>query len=174
MTRLAIIVAAADNGVIGKGNALPWHLPEDLRHFKRVTMGKPILMGRKTYESIGRPLPGRTNIVITRNPQWHVPGVEVACSLESALELAYQTAVNDGVDEVAVVGGEEIYRAALPLADRLYLTEVHARIEGDARLPAMDWSQWTEVSRERHAASGANPYEYSFVEYRRSAMAPDA
>ncbi len=168
MTRLALIVAAAENGVIGRNNALPWRLPEDLRYFKRVTMGKPIIMGRKTFESIGKPLPGRTNIVITRNPAFHAEGVNVVSSLEAALELAQHIALIDGAQEVVVIGGAEIYQAALPQADRLYLTEVHASVEGDAVLPAIDWSQWREVSRERHAAQPPNDYDYSFVCYERA------
>lgn len=166
---LAIIVAASENGVIGRNNALPWHLPGDLQYFKRVTMGKPILMGRKTFESIGRPLPGRTNVVITRNPDFSAEGIRVVESLAAALRLAEDIALVDGVEELVVIGGAEIYREALPLAQRLYLTEVHASIEGDAWLPEIDWADWREVQRERHAAEGNNPYDYSFVVYERRA-----
>jgi len=169
MIRLALIVAAAENGVIGRNNALPWYLPEDLRYFKRVTMGKPIIMGRKTFASIGKPLPGRTNIVITRNPSFLAEGVKVVSSLAAALELAQQLAVVDDAEEAVVIGGAEIYQAALPFADRLYFTEVHASVEGDAVLPAIEWAQWREVSRERHAAQAPNPYDYSFVCYERTA-----
>ena len=164
---MAVIVAAAENGVIGRNNALPWHLSEDLRYFKRVTMGKPIVMGRKTFESIGRPLPGRTNIVITRNTSFHAEGIQVVGSLAEALALAEDIALIDGARELVVIGGAEIYREAIPGADRLYLTEVHAQVEGDAYLPEIDWRQWREVSRERHGASGPNPYDYSFVVYHR-------
>jgi dihydrofolate reductase len=164
---LAIIVAVAENGVIGRHNALPWRLPEDLRYFKRVTMGKPIVMGRKTFESIGRPLPGRTNIVITRNPGFAAEGVEVVSSLQQALELAGDIARIDGSRELVVIGGAEIYAAALPQAHRLYITEVHASVEGDAFLPELDWSSWREVSRARHAAVEPNPFAYSFVVYER-------
>lgn len=167
MIDLAVIVAAAENGVIGRNNALPWHLPEDLRYFKRVTLGKPIVMGRKTFESIGRPLPGRTNIVITRQPEYSAKGVKVVSSLDEALELAADVALIDGVSELMVIGGAEIYRAALPRARRLYLTEVHAEVEGDARMPGLDWSDWREVSRESWPASEANPYPYSFVVFER-------
>lgn len=167
MVGLSVIVAAARNGVIGRNNALPWHLPEDLRYFKRVTMGKPIVMGRKTWESIGRPLPGRTNIVITRRPDYAAEGARVVGSLEEALSLAEDIALIDGTDELLVIGGAEIYRAALPLASRLYLTEVHADVPGDAYLPEVDWAQWREVSRESFAASETNPYDYSFVVYER-------
>lgn len=169
MTALAIIVAAAENGVIGRENAMPWHLPDDLRHFKRVTMGKPIVMGRKTFASIGRPLPGRTNIVITRNPEFQADGVVVVSSLEEGLRVAELNARRDGADEVVVIGGAQIYAAALPLADRIYMTEIHASVEGDAVLPPIDWTQWREVSRERHAAQPPQRYAFSFVCYQRSA-----
>jgi dihydrofolate reductase len=165
---LALIVAAAENGVIGRNNALPWHLPEDLRYFKRLTMGKPIIMGRKTFASIGKPLPGRTNIVITRNPVFRAEGVEVVSSLAAALELAQHIALVDGAEEAVVIGGAEIYRAALPQAERLYLTEVHAVVEGDAVLPEIDWNKWLEVSREHHAAQAPDQYDYSFVCYARA------
>lgn len=168
MVALAVIVAAAENGVIGRNNGLPWHLPEDLRYFKRVTMGKPIVMGRKTYESIGRPLPGRTNIVITRQADYAAEGVRVVGSLDDALVLASDIALIDGSTELMVIGGAEIYRSAIPKAERLYLTQVHAQIAGDAYLPDVDWSAWREVSRERWPASEANPHDYSFVVFERS------
>ena len=168
MVRLAVIVAAAENGVIGRNNTLPWHLPEDLRYFKRVTMGKPIVMGRKTFESIGRPLPGRTNIVITRNRAYLAAGIKVVSSLDEALSLAGDIALIDGVEELVVIGGAEIYRTAIPRADRLYITEVHAEVEGDALLPDIDWENWLEVGRERHAAGDTNPHDYSFVTYNRA------
>lgn len=167
MVALAVIVAAAENGVIGRNNALPWHLPEDLRYFKRVTLGKPVVMGRKTYESIGRPLPGRTNIVITRNKSWQAEGVRVVSSLGEALQLGADIALIDGIEELMVIGGAEIYAAALPLAQRLYLTQVHGAVEGDAHLPAVDWSQWQTVSSERHVASEGNPFDYSFIVFER-------
>ena len=169
MIRLAVIVAAAENGVIGRNNGLPWHLPQDLRYFKRVTMGKPIVMGRKTFESIGRPLPGRANIVITRNPDFTAEGVRVVASLDEALRLAGDIALIDGAQELVVIGGAEIYKASIPRADRLYITEVHATVQGDAFLPDIDWVHWREVGREHHAASDANPYDYSFVVYERAA-----
>jgi len=162
---LALIVACAENGVIGRNNALPWHLSEDLRYFKRVTMGKPIVMGRKTYESIGRPLPGRTNIVISRNPDFSAEGVKSVTSLADALRLAEQVALIDGARELMVIGGAQIYAEALPKADRLYFTQVHADVEGDAHLPQIDWTQWQEVQRQRYPAEGPNPYDYSFVVY---------
>jgi dihydrofolate reductase len=167
MTRLAVIVAAAENDVIGRENELPWHLPEDLRYFRRITMGKPIVMGRKTYESIGRALPGRTNIVITRNPDFREEGVEVVASLDEALALARDSVLDAAVGELVVIGGSEIYSMAMPRASRLYLTRVHARVEGDARLPEIDWRLWREISRERHEAVSADSYAYSFIVYDR-------
>lgn len=169
MIRLAIIVAAAENGVIGRANTLPWKLSGDMRHFKSVTMGKPVVMGRKTFESIGRPLPERTNIVITRNPRFQAQGVVVVSSLAEALEHAAHTAAIDGAGEAVIIGGAQIYREALPRADILYVTEVHAAVTGDAVMPPIDWSQWREVSRERHAADSLNVYDYSFVRYERAA-----
>lgn len=161
------MVAAAENGVIGRDNSLPWHLPEDLRYFKRVTMGKPIVMGRKTFDSIGRPLPGRTNIVISRSEGYSAAGVTPAASLEEALLLAQQVAGADGACEVVIIGGAQIYALAIPRADRLYITRVHASVDGDVMLPPINWSQWREVSRERYAASNGNPYGYSFLVYDR-------
>lgn len=162
------MVAAARNGVIGRNNALPWHLPEDLRYFRRVTMGKPVVMGRKTFESIGKPLPGRTNIVITRNRAYSAEGIKVVRGLNEALNLAADIALIDGVEELVVIGGAEIYRTAIPRADRLYMTEVHAQVEGDAVLPKIDWTNWLEVGRERYAADDSNPLDYSFVVYDRA------
>ena len=167
MVRIAVIVAAAENGVIGSANGLPWHLPEDLRYFRRMTMGKPIVMGRRTFESIGRPLPGRTNIVISRNPAYAAAGVKVVESLDQALCLARERAREEEVPEVVVIGGAQIYRQALPCADRVYLTEVHASVAGDVLLPTVDWHEWREVSRESHRAGEENPYDYSFVVYER-------
>ena len=169
MPRISVIVAVADNGVIGRNNTLPWHLPEDLRYFKRVTMGKPIVMGRKTFESIGRSLPGRTNIVISRDPGFAAPGIEVVASLEAALQLAASAAGAEESAEVVVIGGAEIYRLAIPRADRLYVTEVHAVPEGDAVLPAVAWDEWAEIWREDHNSSVGNTCDYSFVVYDRPA-----
>lgn len=161
--RLAMIAAQSRNRVIGINNKLPWYLPEDLKYFKRVTLGKPIVMGRKTFESIGRPLPGRTNIVITRNLDWEHPGVRVVHDLKEGLELAESLALIDGVDEAVVIGGAEIYALCLPQAERLYLTQVHAEVDGDAFFPALESAEWHEVAREDFAADGPNPYDYSFV-----------
>lgn len=160
-----MIVAAAQNRVIGRENALPWYLPNDLKYFKQTTLGKPIIMGRKTYESIGKPLPGRTNIVITRQEDYQPEGVKVVHSVEEARDLAENVCLIDGQTEAMIMGGAEIYTLALPHADRLYLTEVHADVEGDAYFPEYDKSEWQEVSRENFSAEGANPYDYSFVVY---------
>ncbi|WP_348655055.1 dihydrofolate reductase [uncultured Thalassolituus sp.] len=163
--KLSMIVAVAENGVIGRNNALPWYLPNDLKYFKQTTMGKPVIMGRKTYESIGKPLPGRTNIVITRQADYQPEGVKVVNSVEAARELAESVCLIDGQEEAMIMGGAEIYTLALPHTDRLYLTEVHADVEGDAFFPEYDKSLWQEVAREDFAAEGPNPYNYSFVVY---------
>ena len=163
--KLALIAAMAQNRVVGIDNKLPWHLPEDLKYFKRITTGKAVIMGRKTYESIGRPLPNRTNIVITRSTEFSAPGIEVVNSLDAAIELAENVSLINAVDEVMVIGGAQIYEAALPQADRLYLTHVHANVEGDAYFPDVDMSQWKELGREDYDASETNPYNYSFVVY---------
>lgn len=161
--RLAVIVAMAQNRVIGINNKLPWHLSEDLKYFKRVTMGKPIIMGRKTFESIGRPLPGRTNIVVTRNPEFEAADIKLANSLQEAIALAESVAFIDGMEEALVIGGEELYRQALPEADRLYLTQVHAEVQGDAHFPEFDRERWQEIAREDFSAVEPNPYDYSFL-----------
>jgi dihydrofolate reductase len=163
MTILSLIVATANNNVIGKENAMPWHLPADLAYFKQVTLGKPVIMGRKTYESIGRPLPGRRNIVITRDKYYQASGVDIVNSIEEALAL-----VND-VDEVMVIGGGTIYQHCLPKADRLYVTHIHADITGDTHFPEYDIKHdWQKVSCERYAADDKNAYELSFCVYQRN------
>lgn len=161
--RKSMIVAMAQNRVIGRNNKLPWYLPNDLKYFKQVTMGLPIVMGRKTYESIGRPLPGRTNIVVTRNTNWSADGVKSVNSLECAFELAESIAEIDGRDEVMIIGGDQIYQSALPLVDRIYLTEVHADVAGDAYFPAFERDEWAVVGCEDFVAEDPNPYDYSFV-----------
>lgn len=161
--KLAIIVAQDKNRAIGIENKLPWHLPEDLRYFKRVTMGKPIIMGRNTFESIGRPLPGRVNIVVSRQEGYSPEGVKVVNSLEAATELAESICLIDGADEAMIIGGAQIYSQAIGSADRLYLTEVDAEINGDAWFPEFDRSAWNEIGREDFLAEGPNPYNYSFI-----------
>jgi len=162
----SLIVAAAENGVIGLQGQLPWRLPADLQHFKALTLGHPIVMGRRTFESIGRALPGRTNIVVTGQPTWPAPaGVLLAHSLPEALALAAQ---QPGGEEVCVIGGGEIYRQALPAVDVVYLTEVHTTVpDGDAFFPSLAPSQWREETRERHAADEHHAVAYSFVTLRR-------
>jgi len=159
----SMIVAMAENRVIGINNNLPWYLPNDLKYFKQVTMGKPILMGRKTYESIGKPLPGRTNIVLTRNKNWSAEGVRTVNSLEEAYELAESIVEIDGRDEMMVIGGDQIYQSALASSDRIYLTKVHAEVKGDAWFPELDWSQWKEIGRDDFKAEEPNIYDYSFI-----------
>ncbi|MCS6764162.1 MAG: dihydrofolate reductase [Candidatus Protistobacter heckmanni] len=161
MARISIIVARASNGVIGHEGKMPWHLPEDLAHFKRTTMGAPIIMGRKTWESIGRPLPGRRNLVITRNAGYDVPGAELQPSLRAALERCKE------VEEIFVIGGGQIYAEALLLADRLVLTEIGKPLEGDTRFPDFDKSLWREASREMRRAPPPLDCDYAFVDYRR-------
>lgn len=159
---LVSIIAAMDrNRLIGNNNQLPWHLPADLVHFKRVTMGKPIIMGRKTYESIGRPLPGRTNIVLTRSSDFSAEGVLTANTLEQALSHV------SAEDEVMIIGGSTIYELTLPEADRLYLTYVEDSFEGDAWFPDFDLEQWSIVASEEHSADEKNSSAYRFVTYAR-------
>ncbi len=158
---LSLVVARAANGVIGRDGGLPWHLPADLRHFKRLTVGKPIVMGRRTFESIGRPLPGRHNIVLTRDPNWAADGVTVVPNLAEAIAAA---GLQQGVrpEEIMIIGGSAVYAEALPSARRVYLTEVHAEPDGDTRLAEFDPQVWHERAREDHAAEGAAP-AFSFV-----------
>ena len=164
---VAMIAAMDRNGVIGVDNQLPWYLPEDLRFFKRMTQAKPLVMGRKTYQSIGRALPGRLNIVVTRDPAFHAEGVRVCHDLPAALRLADQQATIDGVEEIMVMGGAQIYAQALPFASRLYLTEVDVEVAGDARFPALDQAEWEEVQRVPGEPAEGQP-AYQFVQYHRS------
>ena len=151
----------ASNRVIGINNSLPWHLPEDLKYFKRTTMGHTIIMGRKTWESIGRPLPGRTSIVISTNPDYQAEGAKVVNSLEEACRVAESISLIDGTDEAFVIGGAGLYAAALPKADRFHLTRVHAEVNGDTSLPEFEESEWDEVWREDYSRNESNPYDYS-------------
>jgi len=160
---ISAIAAMAENRIIGKNNQLPWHLPADLKHFKAVTTGHPILMGRKTYDSIGRPLPNRTNIILTRNPSVDIPGCKVVTSIQEAIQLAS----NENVQELFIIGGAEVYRQLLPQIQRLYLTIVHQNFDGDAFFPELDAKEWREVSRERHEPDEKNAYAYSFVRLER-------
>jgi dihydrofolate reductase len=158
--KLTAVVAASDNDVIGRDNALPWHLPADLAYFKRVTMGKPMLMGRKTFESIGRPLPGRRNLVLSRRG-FSAPGVETVATVEEACERVA------GAPELMVIGGAEVFRLAMPRLDFLHLTRVHTRVEGDVFLPPLVAGEWREVRREEHPADDRNAIAMSFIEMQR-------
>lgn len=154
---LSIVVAVAQNGVIGHGNALPWHLPDDLRRFKALTLGKPIVMGRKTHDSIGRALPGRTNIVVSRQADLSVPGCLVVSSIDAALAAA------GDVPEVVLIGGAELYRAALPAVDTIHLTRVHATVPGDVFFPVLDPAQWCETVVGMHPADERHAYAFSYL-----------
>jgi len=155
------VVAAARNGVIGRDGGLPWRLPADLQHFKRLTLGHPVLMGRRTWESLGRPLPGRTNLVLTRAEGYVAPGATVVHSLDEALAVAGPVPV------LMVIGGAELYRQCLPRAAVLHLTEVHADVEGDTRFPAWDRAAFRETWREEHAPDDRHAHAYAFVRYER-------
>lgn len=162
---IALIAALAQNRVIGRGNDLPWRLPADLRRFRSLTLGKPVIMGRHTFESLGRPLPERDNIVITRNPDYAAPGCQVTHGLDQALAAA------GGAQEAMIIGGANVYAQALPLVDRMYLTVVHAWVLGDARFPAYPEAEWRLVESSRRAADATNPYACSFLCLERAAPA---
>lgn len=164
---IALVVAVADgNNVIGRAGELPWgRLPVDLRHFKETTLGHPVVMGRKTYDSIGRALPGRPNLVVTRQAGWAAAGTEAAPTLAEALARARELAGPEGL--VCIIGGGEIYREALPAADVVYLTEVHGQFAGDTFFPPLAPAEWREETRERHPANDQNPHACSFVTLRR-------
>jgi len=159
--RICVIAALAANGTIGKDNALPWRLPADLKHFKELTLGHPVVMGRKTYESIGKPLPGRRNLVISRNRGYSAPGCEVVHSLDTAIAACL------GTQTLFVIGGAELYREALPRAHRLELTEIHAEFDGDAVFPEYRKDEWREVRREIHDKETGIPFRYDFARYER-------
>ena len=161
MTRLTLVVAIDAQRGIGINNQLPWHLPEDLAHFKRVTLGRPIIMGRKTFDSIGRPLPGRRNIVVTRNADWRHDGVEAVTSLEAAIALV-------GDEEASIIGGAQIFTAALDLADRMIVTEIARTFDCDTFFPAIDPQVWRETARERHH-SDTQGFDFDYVTYERKA-----
>lgn len=164
MTELVLVAARAKNGVIGDGEKMPWHLPEDLAHFRRATQGCPVIMGRRTWESLParfRPLPGRRNIVVTRNAGWRADGAETAASPEAALALAADA------PRVCVIGGAALYAAALPLADTLLLTEIDRDFTGSVRFPAVDPTRFEETARERHRAAAPNDFDFAFVTYNR-------
>jgi len=160
--RRSLVVAMSRNRTIGRDNQLPWRLPADLAFFKRITMGKPVIMGRHTYESIGKPLPGRLNIVVSGDPDYRAPG----CTVAHSMEEAYRAAGN--AEEVAIIGGSSIFEAALPRADVIYLTEVDADVEGDVFFPPFDRSQWRETELERHAPDARHAYPFRILRLERA------
>lgn len=157
MTAISIIAAIADNGVIGYRGGIPWHLPEDLKRFKALTMGKPIIMGRKTWDSLGRPLPGRLNLVVSRQPGLQLDGAETFSSLDAALQRAEAWAREQGADEIMLIGGAQLYGQALERAQRLYLTRIDASPEGDAFFPPFDEARWQRIDSQAHPAEGEAP-----------------
>jgi len=161
MAKLSIITAMDENQLIGNNNALPWHLPADLAFFKQTTLGKPIIMGRKTFESIGRPLPGRQNIIVTRNPDYSAEGCDSVLSIDAAMEL-----VSDQ-PEAMLIGGATLYQQTLEVASELYITRIHHKFDGDAWFPKIDKNLWKETWREDHQAKEKNPFDYSFIKYTR-------
>lgn len=162
--RISLIVAVSENGVIGRGQKLPWHLPADLQHFKALTIGKPILMGRRTFASIGRALPGRRNLVLSRSARVAVAGVETVASIDEAIERCA------GAGELCVIGGAEVYALALPRATHIHLTRVHAQIDGDVLFPALDPAQWRETTRQMHMVDAKHEYAMSFITLERVAQ----
>ncbi|NVB43104.1 dihydrofolate reductase [Pseudenhygromyxa sp. WMMC2535] len=163
--RVALIAAVSENGVIGRDQDLPWHLPDEFRHFKRTTQGHHVIMGRRTWESQGKPLPKRVNLVVTSRPDFQAPGAQIVRSLAEGLALAREA----GDDEAFVIGGTRLYAEALALADRLYLTRVHAEVEGDAHFPAFDRSAWTEVERREHPADERHAHAFTIMVLERRA-----
>ena len=169
MTILSMIVATADNNIIGKDNDMPWHLPADLAYFKKVTLGKPIIMGRKTYESIGRPLPGRRNIVISRDESYAASGIDTVTSVEQALALVNGSNGDEAVEEIMVIGGGAIYAHCLPKADRLYVTHIKAVIDGDTQFPNYDNGTWQKISSDVRLSDEKNAHPLDFCIYERKA-----
>lgn len=164
---ISLVVAVARNSVIGDAGSMPWRMPSDLKYFKRITMGKPVVMGRKTFDSIGRPLPGRPNVVVTRRSDFAADGVVVAGSVEEGLGEAARLATGLAVDEIMVIGGGEIYQQALDRAHRVYLTELSLDVKGDTRFPELDDDLWRETARETHPAGEGDSADYAFVIYER-------
>jgi dihydrofolate reductase len=161
---ITLVVAVADNGVIGAEGGMPWHLPADLKHFKQLTLGKPVLMGRLTWEAIGKPLPGRLNLVLTRDVHWTANGAARVRSLDEALKLARES----GANELMIIGGAVVYREALPLARRIHLTRVHAEPWGDTLFPDLEPGDWQEVARSERLADERNPWDLTFITLERS------
>ena len=157
--QVTLVVAVADNGIIGARGGMPWHPPADLSHFKQVTLGKPVLMGRLTWDSIGRPLPGRRNLVLTSDPEWRAEGAERVSSLDQALAMAEA----GGAEELMGIGGAAVYRLALPRAQRIYLTRIHAAPDGDTHFPELDANEWEEVACRERPADEPNAHDLTFV-----------
>jgi dihydrofolate reductase len=168
MPDIVLVAAVAENGVIGRGNALPWRLKSDMRHFRAVTMGKPVIMGRKTYQSIGKPLPGRTTIIVSRDKDFAAPGVLVAPGLDAAIDAARGDALRRQTAEIIIAGGADIYAQAMPLAARMALTYIHRAVDGDVRFPAIDGRVWSESARDEHAAADDDEAAFAFVSYQRA------
>jgi dihydrofolate reductase len=166
--KIVLVAAVAENGVIGRGNALPWRLKSDMLHFRALTMGKPVVMGRKTYLSIGKPLTGRTNIVVSRDRTFAAPGILVAPTLDDAFAAARGDALRRNADAIVVAGGAEIYAQAMPQATHLAITFVHKRVEGDARFPAIDPNIWRETSREEREPQAEDEAAFAYVSYERT------
>ena len=164
---IVLVVAVAENGVIGRDNAIPWRLKSDQQRLKAITMNKPVVMGRKTFESLRRPLPGRTNIVVTRDPSYRANGAVVTTSFENARAIAHGDALRRFATEIAVIGGSEVYAQWMAVADRLEITEVHARPEGDTHFAAIDVTAWEEVARVRNPAGPDDSVDFSYVTFRR-------
>jgi len=164
---IVLVVAVAENGVIGRNNQLPWRIKSDLKYFRSVTMNKPVVMGRKTYVSIGKPLPGRTNIVITRQDDFAAPGVLVAPGIDEALAAARGDALRRGTNEIAVIGGTDVFNQTLPLADRIALTKVHAKPDGDTYFPSIDPVVWREIERTPQPQGPDDDYGFTIVNYER-------
>ena len=172
---IVLLAAVAQNGVIGRDNALPWRLKSDMQHFRSATMGKPVVMGRKTYQSIGKPLGGRTSIVVSRDPAFAAPGILVAPNLTAALDAARGDALRRGASAIVVAGGADLYIQAMPLATQLSITEVRKSVDGDARFPAIDPQSWRETSRSEHQPAADDECSFAFVAYERvnaAAMTP--
>lgn len=171
--RVSIVVAVAENGAIGKDNQLLWRLPDDLKYFKSITMGKPIVMGRKTFESIGKPLPGRENIVISRQSALDIPGCTVVNSIEAAVAhvgAQHAAHLQHEPAEIMIIGGADIYRQALPITQQIYLTRVHATFDGDVFFPELAADQWRETHREEHAADERHAYPFTFITLERNSV----
>jgi dihydrofolate reductase len=168
MPDIILLAAISENGVIGRGNALPWRLKSDMQHFRALTMGKPVIMGRKTFLSIGKPLAGRTNIVVSRNPAFAAPGILVAPSLHAALAAARGDALRRQAGEIIVAGGADIYTQAMPLAARIVVTYMHRAVEGDAYFPAIDGRIWHEIARDEQKAAAGDDAAFAYVTYKRA------